>query len=153
MFHDLSLEMRPIGVIRTAVPDEEVARRRREMVSTLELWPQYADGLLGIEGYSHLFVLFALHRAAPPSAMTAHPRGDTRQPAQGIFAARGRYHPNGLGLAVVELLTVDGATLTVRKLDAYDGTPLLDIKPYDSYDIVSEPRVPAWWQRRALTPR
>ena len=85
--------------------------------------------------------------------MLAHPRGDTTRPAQGVFAARGRNHPNSLGLAVVELLTVAGATLTVRKLDAFDGTPLLDIKPYDSYDVVAEPRVPAWWRSRALTPR
>jgi len=153
MPHDPPIELRPIGVIRTDVPDEEVAWRRREIVSTVELWPAYADGLLGIEAYSHLFVLFALHRAAPPTSMTAHPRGDSGQAAQGIFAARGRNHPNGLGLAVVELLAVNGATLTVRKLDAYDGTPLLDIKPYDSYDVVNEPRVPEWWRRRALTPR
>lgn len=153
MSRDESIRLRPIGVIHTDVPDEDVARRRRDMLSTLELWPEYADGLRGIEGYSHLFVLFALHRATAPSSMTAHPRGDHAQAAQGIFAARGRNHPNGLGLAVVELLAVDGATLTVRKLDAFDGTPLLDIKPYDSYDVVNEPRVPDWWRRRALTPR
>lgn len=148
-----AIELQPIGVIRTAVPDQDVARRRRDIVSTIELWPQYAEGLLGIDGYSHLFVLFALHRASPPAHMTAHPRGDNNTPAQGLFAARGRNHPNGLGLAVVELLAVDGATLTVRKLDAYDGTPLIDIKPYDSYDVVEQPRVPDWWRRRTLSPR
>lgn len=153
MARDVRIEMRAIGVIHTDVADDEVARRRREMVSTIEVWPAYRDGLLGIEGYSHLFVLFALDRAAPPTHLTAHPRGDTSQPAQGVFAARGRNHPNGLGLAVVELLAVDGARLTVRKLDAYDGTPLLDLKPYDSYDVVEAPRVPDWWRRRTLTPR
>lgn len=153
MSRDETIQLHPIGVIWTAVPDEEVARRRREMISTIELFAPYEAGLLGIEGYSHLFVLFALHRAAAPSSMTAHPRGDSAQPAQGIFAARGRNHPNGLGLAVVELLAVEGARLTVRRLDAFNGTPLLDIKPYDSYDVVSEPRVPDWWRRRALTPR
>ena len=153
MSRDLTIDLRPIGVIRTDVPDGEVARRRREIVSIIEVWPEYAAGLRGIEGYSHLFVLFALHRAESAPSMTAHPRGDTTQPAQGVFAARGRNHPNGLGLAVVELLAVEGATLTVRKLDAFDGTPLLDIKPYDSYDVVNDPRVPDWWRRRALTPR
>lgn len=153
MSRDLSIDLRAIGVIRTEVPDEEVARRRREIISTIEVWPEYAAGLTGIEGYSHLFVLFALHRAGSPASMTAHPRGDSTQAAQGVFAARGRNHPNALGLAVVELLAVAGARLTVRKLDAFDGTPLLDIKPYDSYDVVNEPRVPDWWRRRALTPR
>ncbi len=153
MSREESIELHSIGVIRTEVPDEDVARRRRDIVSTIELWPDYSQGLLGIEGYSHLFVLFALHRAGPSPALTAHPRGDTTQAAQGVFAARGRNHPNAVGLAVVELLAVDGAILTVRKLDAFDGTPVLDIKPYDSYDVVREPRVPDWWRRRALTPR
>ena len=153
MSRDPCIELRAIGVIHTDVPDDEVARRRRDIVSTIELWPDYRDGLLGIDGYSHLFVLFALHRASPPTQLTAHPRGDTSQPAQGVFAARGRNHPNGLGLAVVELLGVDRGVLTVRRLDAYDGTPLLDLKPYDGYDVVEAPRVPDWWQRRALTPR
>ena len=153
MFRDESIELRPIGLIRTEVADADVARHRRDMVSSIELFADYAPGLLGIEAYSHLLILFALHRAAAPASMTAHPRGDLSQPAQGVFAARGRNHPNSIGLAVVELLGVDGATLRVRKLDAYDGTPLLDIKPYDSYDVVQEPRVPSWWRRRALTPR
>ena len=153
MFRDESIELRPIGLICTEVADADVARQRRDMISTIELFADYAPGLLGIEAYSHLFILFALHRAATPASMTAHLRGDLSQPAQGVFAARGRNHPNSIGLAVVELLRVDGATLQVRKLDAYNGTPLLDIKPYDSYDVVQEPRVPAWWRRRLLTPR
>lgn len=153
MSRDPCIELHPLGVIHTEVPDDEVARRRRDMISTIEVWPEYRDGLLGIEGYSHLFVIFALHRAAAPAQLTAHPRGDASQPAQGVFAARGRNHPNGLGLAVVELLGVDTGVLTVRRLDAYDGTPLLDLKPYDGYDVVEAPRVPDWWRRRAFTPR
>lgn len=153
MCRDQVIELRAIGLIRTDVADADVARRRRDMVSTIELFADYAPGLLGIEGYSHLVILFALHRATPSPRMTAHPRGDRSQPAQGVFAARGRNHPNSIGLAVVELLAVEGSTLRVAKLDAYDGTPLLDIKPYDSYDAVDALRVPAWWRRRALTPR
>ena len=145
--------MQPIGVIHTEVADADVASQRRDMISTIELFPAYARGLLGIESYSHLIILFALDRAATIASMTAYPRGDSSQPQQGIFAGRGRNHPNAMGLAVVELLAVEGARLRVRKLDAYDGTPLLDIKPYDDYDVVAAPRVPHWWRRRALTPR
>lgn len=147
------LQMRAIGIIHTTVPDAEVAHQRREIISTIELFPDYAEGLLGIEEYSHLFALFALHRAGPPSAMTAYPRGDPNAPRRGVFAARGRNHPNGVGLAVVELLAVEGARLRVRRLDAFDGTPLLDLKPYDRYDVVEEPRVPSWWRRLRETPR
>ena len=59
MTQDLTIDLRAIGVIHTEVPDEQVARRRREIISTIELWPDYAAGLTGIEGYSHLFILRA----------------------------------------------------------------------------------------------
>lgn len=142
----------PVGFVRTTVADADVAHRRRDIESVIEILPDYAAGLAGIEEYSHLFVIFLLDRAAPPVSLVAHPRGDPAVAATGVFAARGRNHPNGLGLAVVELLARDGARLAVRRLDAYDGTPVLDIKPYDDYDRVDAPRVPEWWRRRTMTP-
>lgn len=145
-------EVHPIGFVHTSVADADVARRRRDIESVIEILPEYAAGLAGIEEYSHLFVIFLLDRAAPPASLVAHPRGDSTVAATGVFAARGRNHPNGLGLAVVELLARDGERLVVRRLDAYDGTPILDIKPYDDYDRVDAPRVPDWWRRRTMTP-
>lgn len=148
-----SITLEAIGRVSTDVADDEVPRRRRDMVSTIRVFDDYAPGLLGIEAYSHLFVLFWMHRAPGGSPLTAHPRGDTALPRTGVFAARGRNHPNSIGLAVVELLSVDGARLTVRRLDAWDGTPVLDIKPYDDYDVFDDIRVPAWLRRRAMAAR
>lgn len=139
---------RPVGVVRCDVDDDEVARRRRELVSTVEIFEEFRGGLAGIEDYSHLFVLFWMHRVTPNASLLWHPRGDPANPATGVFASRGRNHPNPIGLAVVELLGVDGARLEVRRLDAFDGTPVLDVKPYDDYDVVAAPRVPAWFRRR-----
>lgn len=147
------ITLEPIGRVSTTVPDDEVPRRRREMVSEITVFDAYTPGLLGIEAYSHLFVIFWMDRAPPPRALTAHPRGDTALPLAGVFAARGRNHPNSLGLAVVELVERAGPRLTVRRLDAYDGTPILDIKPYDDYDVFRDIRVPDWLRRRAMAGR
>lgn len=146
-----SIEMRAIGVVRTAVPDSDVARVRREMQSTIVVFDEYAAGLAGIEQYSHLFVLFWLDRATVPEPLLAHPRGDRSLPLTGVFAARGRNHPNAIGLAVVELIGRHDNSLEVRRLDAFDGTPVLDIKPYDDYDVFPQPKVPDWFRRRAMT--
>ena len=153
MSSDHTIALDAIGTIHTRVADDAVAKHRRDICSTIVLFDRYAEGLAGIEHYSHLFVLFWLHRATAPTQLTAHPRGDPTLPVTGVFAARGRNHPNGIGLAVVELIECQGATLTVRRLDAYDGTPVLDLKPYDEYDIVANPQVPGWWRQHAMTPR
>ncbi|MGE0485388.1 MAG: tRNA (N6-threonylcarbamoyladenosine(37)-N6)-methyltransferase TrmO [Gammaproteobacteria bacterium] len=147
-----SCTFQPIGHVRTDVADADVPRRRRDIVSTIEVLPRFAEALLGIEAYSHLFVLFWMDRAAPSAALTCHPRGNPEIPLTGVLAARGRNHPNPIGLAVVELLEVHGNRLRVRCLDAYDGTPVIDLKPYDDYDRVETPRVPAWFSARARRP-
>jgi len=144
-----SIVLEAVGHVRTEVPDAEIGRRRRELQSWIDIDPAYVDGLTGIEAYSHLFVIFWMHRREGQPALLASPRGDPALPAVGAFAARGRNHPNALGLAVVELLARDGNRLRVTRLDAYDGTPVLDIKPYDDYDQVAAPRVPDWFAVRA----
>ena len=145
-----AIAMTPIGVINTDVKDEEVPRRRREMVSTVRVFDEFAHGLTGIEAYSHLFVLFWMDRARPAASLLHHPRGDETLPLTGVFAARGRNHPNSIGLAVVELLDRHGPCLEVKRLDAYDGTPLLDLKPYDHYDAFTDIEVPTWFRERAM---
>ena len=94
----------PIGYVRCEVPDDAIARQRRTLRATVEVLPQYAAGLDGIEAYSHLIVVFWMHRATPSRELHCHPRGDQALEPVGVFAARGRNHPNPLGLAVVELL-------------------------------------------------
>ena len=143
----------PIGYVRCEVPDDAIAHQRRSLRATVEVLPRYAPGLDGIETYSHLFVLFWMHRATPPRELHCHPRGDSALEPVGVFAARGRNHPNPVGLAVVELLERRENCLDVCRLDAFDGTPVIDIKPYDHYDLVSDPRVPEWFRKRALSGR
>lgn len=144
-----SIDVRPIGIVHCEVADDEVSARRRHIVSTVEVYPEFADGLDGIDAYSHLFVLFWMDRVELPPTLRWHPRGNPDLPACGAFASRGRNHPNRIGLAVVELLGFEDRFLTVKRLDAWNGTPVIDIKPYDDYDIVNEPQVPDWFAARA----
>jgi tRNA-Thr(GGU) m(6)t(6)A37 methyltransferase TsaA len=89
--------------------------------------PELAEGLLDIEGFSHLYVLWHFDRSDTVE-LTGIPPTDDRP--HGVFATRSPYRPNPLGLTVVELLGRDGARLRVRGVDMLDGTPILDLKPY-----------------------
>lgn len=120
-----------IGKARTpwAAPSDcpKSSRARSDVVATLEVDRRFAAGLKDIELYSHLIVLYWLDRSRRdlvlqmPSHVTA-PRG--------VFALRSPVRPNPIGVAVVELVSVEGTALKVRNLDCCDGTPIIDIKPY-----------------------
>ena len=122
----------PIGFVRTpytqtsAIPKGPGAKHDAEGV--IEILRDYEAGLLDIEGFSHLFVLWEFDRADGVS-LIAHVPTDERRP-HGVFATRSPRRPNPIGLTVVELLRRDGAALHVRGVDMLDGTPVLDIKPY-----------------------
>jgi tRNA-Thr(GGU) m(6)t(6)A37 methyltransferase TsaA len=89
------------------------------------------SALQGLDGFSHLEVVFLFHLVDEAGVTTAarHPRGREELPAVGIFAQRARNRPNRLGVSVCQLLGIDGRTVRVRGLDAIDGTPVLDLKP------------------------
>jgi tRNA (adenine37-N6)-methyltransferase len=96
----------------------------------LEFLREYEPGLLDIEGFSHLFVLWVFDRSTGCD-LVARPPADEGRP-HGVFATRSPRRPNPIGLTVVELLSRDGTLLRVRGVDMLDGTPVLDIKPYMS---------------------
>jgi len=124
---------RAIGYVRTPFAQtSEVPKgpgTKHVATGTLEILPEFEEGLKDIEGFSHLFVLWVFDRSegyellgAPPGETTPH----------GVFATRSPYRPNPIALTVVELLSRDGPKLEVRGVDMLDGTPILDIKPYMS---------------------
>ena len=133
-----------IGVVETDVADDDIPRRRRDIVSDIVLRPELVEGLRGLDSYSHLIVIFLMHRSPPPETLLVHPGHNPDNPPVGTFAMRTRNRPNPIGLAVVDLLRIEGNRLTVRRLDAYSGTPVLDLKPYDHYDVFTGIEVPSW---------
>ncbi len=142
------IEMHPIGVVESDVADSDVARQRRNMISDIRIFEEYAAGLKGITEYSHIIVLFWMHRVERSLNQLVHPRGNSDLPLTGVLASRGRGHPNPIGFAVAELIECIGDRLKVRRLDAYNGTPIIDIKPYDRYDVYTEIRMPQWFNER-----
>lgn len=137
--------LNPIGYVKTEAVGDEVKDKSR--TSQIVLRDNLVEALDGITGFSHLFVLFWLSQIPDEQRMImkVHPRGRMDMPLLGVFTTRTNLRPNPIGLTLVELLKVEGNTLTVRGLDAFDGTPILDIKPFDSWDTAKNARVPDWW--------
>jgi tRNA-Thr(GGU) m(6)t(6)A37 methyltransferase TsaA len=101
--------------------------------ATITLTPEYGPAALaGLAEFSHVEVIYLFDRVDPATVHTGSrvPRGNPAWPEVGILAQRAKNRPNRLGLSTCELLTVTGTTVRVRGLDAIDGTPVLDIKPY-----------------------
>ncbi|HYR90995.1 MAG TPA: tRNA (N6-threonylcarbamoyladenosine(37)-N6)-methyltransferase TrmO [Terriglobia bacterium] len=123
----------PIGYIRspyfetTEVPRGPGTQHHAEGV--LEIAPEFEQGLMDIEGFSHLFVIWVFDRSEG-YALTGVPPTDDRP--HGVFATRSPYRPNPIGLTVVEVLGREGCKVCVRGIDMLDETPILDIKPYMS---------------------
>ncbi|WP_245256914.1 MULTISPECIES: tRNA (N6-threonylcarbamoyladenosine(37)-N6)-methyltransferase TrmO [unclassified Nitrobacter] len=137
--------MRSIATVRSRFTNE-VRISRRDIIAEIIVREDLAPALTGLEEWSHLIVLFWMDQiVGKPVPLTTHPRHRADLPEVGVFCARGPERPNPIGLAVVELLKRDNNILTVKALDAYDGTPVLDIKPYDAFDAVTELRAPRWW--------
>jgi tRNA-Thr(GGU) m(6)t(6)A37 methyltransferase TsaA len=139
--------LKPIGVVRTTAVGDEVKDKTR--ISHIIIHSELAEALEGVDGFSHLFVLFWLHKIPDEQRKTlkVHPRGRKDLPLLGIFATRSMLRPNPVGLTLVELVKAEGNVLTVRGLDAFDGTSVLDIKPFDSWDMTKDVRVPSWWTK------
>jgi len=117
------------------------------VVSTLEIAPEFAAGLEGLGAFSHVIVIFYMHLDPDreTAALVRRPRGRADMPALGVFAQRGRMRPNPLGVTVCEIVRVEPGRLVVLGLDAVEGTPVLDLKPYfPVFDRRDDARVPEW---------
>jgi tRNA-Thr(GGU) m(6)t(6)A37 methyltransferase TsaA len=140
---------KPIGIVEEGISREKskrVHKSRYQIVSRIKVYEQYANGLVGLDGYSHIIVVWWMHEERDVR-LAVTPWGRTDMPDVGIFATRFPTRPNHLGVSVVELLEVSGNVLRVKGLDAWTRSPVLDIKPYDYYDIVRPTRVPDWFRR------
>jgi len=121
-----------------------------EVQSEIELLPQFQRGLVGLGDFSHVLVVTFMHGARYEEArhLTRRPQERDDMPEVGIFAQRAKDRPNPIGVTAVRLLSVSPDRVTVLGLDAIDGTPVLDIKPYyPQYDSPAGVHVPEWVDR------
>ncbi len=143
---NVEISLRSIGFVRAEAVGDEVKDKGR--IVQIIIQDEFAEALNGIEEFSHLFVLFWLDKVSLENVrLKVHPRGRKDLPLLGVFATRTMYRPNPIGLTLVELVKVERNVLTVRGLDAFDGTPVLDIKPFDHWDTAKDIRVPRWWTK------
>lgn len=123
---------RPIGFANTPYTETGQIPKgpgtKHDAEGVLKLLPEFEPGLLDVEGFSHLYVIWEFDRSQDYD-LIAHPPADDRRP-HGVFATRSPRRPNPIALTTVELLRRDGTNLHVRGVDMLDGTPILDIKPY-----------------------
>jgi tRNA-Thr(GGU) m(6)t(6)A37 methyltransferase TsaA len=146
------ITLKPIGVVRSAVRQARGAGYEwNRAVSEIVIDRSLSEALEGLEEFSHIIVLYWMHQSAgrgePP--LKVRPRHNQDNPLVGVFASRSPHRPNSIGKATVRLLGREDNILRVKGLDAVDGTPVLDIKPYiPGYDSVRGARVPGWSKRQ-----
>jgi tRNA-Thr(GGU) m(6)t(6)A37 methyltransferase TsaA len=140
------IALNPIGFVKTDKSGEEI--RKQHHISQIILNPGLAEALEGIQDFSHLLVIFWMDRISNDERriMKVHPRGRKDMPLLGIFATRTPFRPNPFGITLVKLLNVEANRLVVQGLDAFNKTPILDIKPFDPWDAVQDSKVPSWWR-------
>lgn len=140
------VSFRPIGVVRNWVTEPRMDGWE-DVISDIIVKRGLEGALDGLEGFSHLLVLFYLHRVTDEERSRTHcfPRGDPRYPLQGVLATRTQHRPNPIGATIVRLEKRRKNVLRVTGLDAINGTPVIDIKPHiPHYDAPSEVRLPDW---------
>ena len=144
----MDLTVRPIGTVKNYVTDRKDTAWGED-VSDVILDRAYIGGLKGLEDFSHAIIVFLLDQAHfdPEKHLQRRPQNRDDMPVTGIFAQRGKDRPNRIGITAVEIVSVTEDCLAVRGLDAVDGTPVLDIKPYyPAYDR-KDAAVPEWVDR------
>lgn len=137
-----------IGEVRSPVT-EPVDMDWGNVISEIDLAPEFAPGLLGLDDFSHVIVLTFLHRARydPEVHLQRHPQERQDMPLRGIFAQRARHRPNRIGITTCEIVEVNEGSVKVRGLDAIDGTPVIDIKPYVPVFDSRDASIPEWMER------
>ena len=139
-----------IGVVHRQNSDEDI--NDRDLISRIAINKEYSDGLAGIEEWSHLYVIYWMDRILEEKKTLLCPGNDPDMPTVGIFATRAPVRPNPLGLTLVELMSRKENVLVVKGLDALDGTPVLDIKPYPywvkgRWIVITKCKTPAYFRK------
>jgi len=153
----MEIKFKPIGIIKMKASDTDV-RETGGREGELEIYPEFTDGLEGIDGYSHLFVIVYFDRLRPEQIgpLKVKPRGLLRRgfkleelPLLGVFALDSPTRPNPIGLTLVRLLRREGNRLFVQGLDFFDRTPILDIKGYQPNYRADDFTLPDWFRTLA----
>ncbi len=145
-----NITYQPIGIVHSpfiqpeGTPVQPSVSKNSE--AEIEIFPEFAEGLKDLEGFSHIYILFHLHLATKKN-LTVIPFLDTLP--HGVFATRSPGRPNSIGLSVVNLYKIESNRLLVRNIDMLDGSPVLDIKPYIPKFDVFETTKNGWFDNHS----
>ena len=132
-----SFQVFPVGVVR-----------KKGKAVWIEIFNQFADALLGLEGFSHIQVLYWFHKndtAQLRKTLRVHPRKDKKNPLSGVFATHSPLRPNLIGLTLCKIRSIEDLQIRIEDIDAFDGTPVIDIKCYIPYSVAaSSVSLPDW---------
>jgi tRNA-Thr(GGU) m(6)t(6)A37 methyltransferase TsaA len=146
----MEINLKPVGIIHTQIyekKDTPIQSSRSEIPGTVEIFSQFSEGLDGVEEFSHIILLYIFHRLEQPANLRVQPFLDDKK--HGIFATRFPARPNPIGFSVVHVIKVEGNLIYFQGADMWDGTLLLDIKPYvPDFDIHPASRI-GWYEKRA----
>ena len=136
-----------IGEVKSPVT-EAVDMNWGAVISEIVLKPEFAPGLLGLSDFSHAMILTFLHEAkyVPEVHLRRHPQERQDMPFLGIFAQRARHRPNRIGVTACEIVEVTESRVKVRALDAINGTPVIDVKPYVPVYDRKDATIPEWME-------
>ena len=135
----------PIGIVHSPFKRKEDIKKSRnidpngfeDVRGELEIFAEFAEGLKDIDGFSHIILIFAFHESSEKKLLVRPPHDGKRR---GVFSSRSPHRPNPIGFSVLRLIERDEKVLHVQGLDAIEGTPILDIKPYTPRDRKQEVR-------------
>jgi tRNA-Thr(GGU) m(6)t(6)A37 methyltransferase TsaA len=132
-----SYTIHPVGVVR-----------KTETAAWIEIFPEYRDGLLGLEGFSHIHVLFWFHENDTPDlrrTLQVHPRKNPAHPLTGVFATHSPVRPNLIGLTRCRIIRIEETRIAIDAIDALDGSPVIDIKCFiPDTQPLADVRQPEW---------
>ena len=146
-----AISLKPIGIVRNEVRQPpKPPYDWDKVVSEIEIDRSLTEALDNLDEFSHIIVFYWMDKVVTNQLPTkVHPRGNKKLPLVGLFATRSPKRPNPIGKTTVRLMKRQGNILTVAGLDATDGTPVIDIKPYlPRYDSVARAKVPWWVSKR-----
>ncbi|MGD8990366.1 MAG: tRNA (N6-threonylcarbamoyladenosine(37)-N6)-methyltransferase TrmO [Desulfobacterales bacterium] len=133
----VSFQIFPVGVVN-----------KKDESTWIEIFEPYADALLGLEGFSHILVFFWFHDNDTPdrrNTLRVHPRKDEKNPLTGVFGTHSPRRPNLIGLTRCKVTSIDGRCIHIEDIDAFDETPVIDIKCYiPDPPPESDIRLPSW---------
>lgn len=152
----MKIEVSPIGYVETKCSDEEVSSSWPLGVQgKIIIYPEYAEGLLGLEGFSHVIALAWLHKVSEDRRRVLRVRFRRFQrigvkledlPEVGVFCSDSPHRPNPIAITILRLEKIEGNILHVSNLDLYDRTPILDLRAYTPSHSLNGFEVPAWYK-------